>query len=101
MPAHPRYVDARDEAGRPVRVPFIVYEFFAHPAGSTVAFAFTSLSALVAALGDNQPWVATSLGPLAEDVRGRGMTVLLDPRVAPGQSNWRPEDLAAYAREAR
>lgn len=103
VPAHPRHVDTTYEDGRPVRVPFIAYELFAHPADSTrtVAFAFTTLEKLVDALGDAQPWVATSIGPLAEGVGEQGATVLLDPRLAPGQRNWQRADLAAYAREAR
>lgn len=103
VPAHPRYVDTVYEDGRPVRVPFIAYELFAHPtdASGTVAFAFTTLEKLVAALGEAQPWVATSLGPLAEGVGEQGVTVLLDPRVAPGPHNWQLADLAAYAQEVR
>ncbi|MFJ9246171.1 SAV_915 family protein [Streptomyces sp. NPDC101776] len=101
VPAHPRYVDAVDEEGRGVRVPFIAYELFTHPTGGTVAFSFTSLEKLVDALGDAQPWVATSLGPLAEGLSERGASVLLDPRVAAGQRNWGPAELAAYAREVR
>lgn len=103
VPAHPRHVDTTYDDGRPVRVPFIAYELFAHPAdvAGTVAFAFTTLEKLVAALGEAQPWVATSLGPLAEGVGERGVTVLLDPRVAPGPPNWQLADLAAYAREVR
>jgi hypothetical protein len=103
VPAHPRYVDTTYDDGRPVRVPFIAYELFAHPTDvtGTVAFAFTTLEKLVTALGEAQPWVATSLGPLAEGVGEQGVTVLLDPRVAPGQHNWQWADLAAYAREVR
>ncbi|WP_405991581.1 SAV_915 family protein [Streptomyces sp. NBC_00986] len=103
VPAHPRYVDTTYDDGRPVRVPFIAYELFAHPTDvtGTVAFAFTTLEKLVTALGDAQPWVATSLGPLAEGVGEQGVTVLLDPRVAPGRPNWQLADLAAYAREVR
>ncbi|MEU6540916.1 SAV_915 family protein [Streptomyces sp. NPDC047000] len=104
VPAHPRYVDATDPRGRAVRVPFIAYELFAAAPGTAtaaVAFAFTSLERLVAALGDAQPWIATSLGPLAEGMRERGAGVVLDPRPVPGQINWRPADLAAYAREVR
>ncbi|QMV12508.1 hypothetical protein GJU35_25100 [Streptomyces lincolnensis] len=80
-------------------MPFIAYELFAHPTDGTVALAFTTLGRLVAALGEAQPWVATSLGPLAEGVGELGVTVRLDPRIAPGPPNWRPADLAAYARE--
>ncbi|MFI6467556.1 SAV_915 family protein [Streptomyces sp. NPDC050528] len=103
VPAHPRHVDTTYDDGRPVRVPFIAYELFEHPADltRTVAFAFTTLEKLVDALGDAQPWVATSIGPLAEGMGEQGATVLLDPRLAPGQRNWQPADLAAYAREVR
>jgi hypothetical protein len=103
VPAHPRYVDATYADGRPVRVPFIAYELFEHPTDGTgtVAFAFTTLERLVDALGDAQPWVATSIGPLAEAMGEQRATVLLDPRVAPGRHNWEPADLAAYAQEAR
>ncbi|MFI1674928.1 hypothetical protein [Streptomyces sp. NPDC020598] len=105
VPAHPRYADAADADGHPVRVPFIAYELFDHPTAGmgtgTVAFAFTTRDRLVAALGEAQPWVATSIGPLAEAVGAYDATVLLDPRVAPGRHNWQPDDLAAYAREVR
>jgi hypothetical protein len=99
VPAHPRYVDTTDPSGTPTRVPFIAYELFAHPTDGTVALAFTTPARLVAALGEAQPWVATSIGPLAEGVRELGVTVLLDPCIAPGPPNWQPADLAAYARE--
>lgn len=101
VPAHPRYVDALDPSGRPTRVPFIAYELFEHPTDGTVALAFTTPARLVAALGEAQPWVATSIGPLAEGVREHGVTVRVDPRVAPGHPNWQSADLAAYAREVR
>ncbi|WP_329221577.1 hypothetical protein OG352_31395 [Streptomyces sp. NBC_01485] len=113
VPAHPRYADVTDADGRPTRVPFIAYELFEHPTAGTgtgtrtetgagtVAFAFTTCDRLVAALGEAQPWVATSIGPLAEAVGEYDGTVLLDPRVAPGRHNWEPDDLAAYARETR
>lgn len=101
VPAHPRSVTGTGSDGRPARVPFVALELFQHPAHGTVAFAFTSPARLVQALGESQPWVAASLGPLAEGVREQGVTVLLDPRVAPGEPNWRPADLAAHAREVR
>ncbi|MER8119545.1 hypothetical protein [Streptomyces sp. NPDC094031] len=101
VPAHPRSVAGTGSEGRPARVPFIMVELFGHPARGTVAFAFTSPAKLAAALGEAQPWVAGSLGPLAEEMGGRGITVLLDPRVAPGETNWRPRDLAALAQEVR
>ncbi|WP_225835770.1 SAV_915 family protein [Streptomyces sp. NK08204] len=101
VPAHPRSVASTDAQGRPVRVPFVVYELFEHPAHGTAAFAFTTPRRLADALGEAQPWIATSLGPLAEGVREQGVTVVLDPRVAPGQPNWQPADLTAYAREVR
>ncbi|MDQ1046512.1 SAV_915 family protein [Streptomyces sp. V4I2] len=102
VPAHPRHVDTTDPSGgAPARVSYIEYELFAHPTDRTVAFAFTTLEGLVAALGEAQPWVATSIGPLAEGMGAQGVTVLLDPRIAPGHYNWQPADLAAYARGAR
>ncbi|ANP56485.1 hypothetical protein AVL59_13665 [Streptomyces griseochromogenes] len=82
-------------------MPFVVFELFEHPAHGTVAFAFSTPRKLVEALGEAQPWVAASIGPMAEGVAEQGLTVLLDPRVTPGEPNWRPEDLAAYAREVR
>ncbi|MFF7971597.1 SAV_915 family protein [Streptomyces sp. NPDC007905] len=101
VPAHPRSVAGTGTDGRPARVPFIVFELFEHPAHGTVAFAFTTPQKLVEALGEAQPWVAASLGPLAEGVGEQGVTVLLDPKVAPGQHTWKPADLAAYAQEVR
>ena len=101
VPAHPRYVDTTDGDGRPTLVPFVTYELFEHPTDGTVAFAFTTLEKLVAALGEAQPWIAASIGPLAEGVLEHGVQVCLDPRVAPGHHNWQPDDLAAYAQEVR
>ncbi|WP_245607653.1 SAV_915 family protein [Streptomyces prunicolor] len=101
VPAHPRSIEIAGEDGRPVRMPFVVYELFEHPAGRTAAFAFTTVEKLVEAFGEAQPWVLTSIGPLAEALGERGATVVLDPRVAPGRHNWRPADLTAYAREVR
>ncbi len=101
VPAHPRYVDTTDQSGALTRVPFIEYELFEHPIDGTVALAFTTLDRLVAALGEAQPWVATSIGPLAEGVSEHGVTVRLDPRLAPGPPTWQPADLAAYALAVR
>ncbi|MFG3368275.1 SAV_915 family protein [Streptomyces sp. NPDC090032] len=99
VPAHPRYADIADADGRPARVPFIAYELFAHPSDGSVALAFTTLEKLVSALGPAQPWIAASIGPLAEGMRGHGARVRLDPELAPGHHNWQRADLAAYARE--
>ncbi|MGW3177475.1 SAV_915 family protein [Streptomyces sp. NPDC001153] len=82
-------------------MPFIVYELFSRPSHGTVAVAFTTLEKLVEALGESQPWVATSIGPLSEGVREQGVDVLLDPRIVPGHPNWQPDDLAAYVQEVR
>ncbi|MFJ9819157.1 SAV_915 family protein [Streptomyces sp. NPDC101151] len=101
VPAHPRSVEATGRDGCPARVPFLVLELFEHPSHGTVAFAFSTPGRLVDALGEAQPWVAGSIGPLAEGVREQGVTILLDPHVAPGEQNWQPADLAAYAREVR
>ncbi|MET8723910.1 MULTISPECIES: SAV_915 family protein [Streptomyces] len=101
VPAHPRSVLGTGTKGRAARVPFIMIELFEHPSHGTVAFAFTTPAKLAEALGEAQPWVAGSLGPLAESMDEQGVTVLLDPRIAPEEPNWRPEDLAALAREVR
>ncbi|MET7569552.1 SAV_915 family protein [Streptomyces sp. NPDC005492] len=101
VPAHPRSIEAVNEDGRPVRMPFVVYELFEHPAADSAAFAFSTVEKLVAAFGEAQPWVLTSIGPLAEAMGERGATVVLDPKVAPVRRNWRPADLAALAREVR
>ncbi|WP_416975691.1 SAV_915 family protein [Streptomyces sp. 4F14] len=92
VPAHPRYADD---------VPYIVYELFGHADGGTVALAFTTPRKLVAALGEAQPWVATSLGVLATGMRAHGVTVRLDPSVDPGARNWTPAGLATYAEAVR
>ncbi|MEV5872895.1 SAV_915 family protein [Streptomyces sp. NPDC052101] len=101
VPSHQRSVAGTGRDGRPARVPFIVLELFSHPAHGTVAFAFTTPEKLVDALGEAQPWVAASLGPLAEGVHEQGVTVLLDPRVAPAERNWLPRDLVAFAQEVQ
>ncbi|MEU7426987.1 SAV_915 family protein [Streptomyces sp. NPDC040750] len=101
VPAHPRSVASTGRDGRPARVPFVVFELFEHAAHGTVAFAFTTPRKLADVLGEAQPWVAASLGPLAEGVAEQGVTVLLDPHPTPLEPTWRPADLAAYAREVR
>ncbi|WP_317446217.1 SAV_915 family protein [Streptomyces collinus] len=101
VPAHPRSVAGTGTDGRPARVPFIVLELFEHPGHGAVAFAFSTPRKLADALGEAQPWVAASLGPLAENVAGQGVRVLLDPAVTPGEPHWRPSDVTAYAREVR
>jgi hypothetical protein len=101
VPAHPRSVAALAEDGRRVRVPFVACELFAHSTAGTVAFAFTTPGRLAAELGEAQPWIASSIGPFAEAMAEQGVTVLLDPQLAPGSQNWRPEDLSAYAQEVR
>lgn len=118
VPAHPRHTPTTDPTSDPtgaaapappapasapaaVPAPVVAYELFEHPGHGMVALAFTTLHGLVAALGEAQPWVATSLGPLAEGVGEQGVTVHVDPWIAPGRHNWQPADLAAFAREAR
>ncbi|WP_405967934.1 hypothetical protein OG613_32370 [Streptomyces sp. NBC_00015] len=109
VPAHPRHTPttdptgAREAASAPAAVPapVVAYELFEQRDHGMVALAFTTLHGLVAALGEAQPWVATSLGPLAEGVGEQGVTVHVDPWIAPGRHNWQPADLAAFAREAR
>jgi len=88
VPAHPRYADG---------APRIVYELFTHPDDGPVALAFTSPRRLVAALGEAQPWVATTLGALVTGLRG--VRVRLDPSVT--SPHWTPADLTAYAGAVR
>ncbi|MFD9396311.1 SAV_915 family protein [Streptomyces sp. NPDC060000] len=101
VPAHPRRILTTVPTGAPAPAPFVTYELFEHLTHGPVALAFTTLHGLVAALGEAQPWVATSLGPLAEGVGEQGVRVHVDPYVAPGRHNWQPADLAACVRKVR
>ncbi|MGW4022735.1 SAV_915 family protein [Streptomyces sp. NPDC005009] len=50
-----------------------------------VALAFTSVSLLVEAMGEQQPWVVLPSGEVEGALRGSGArSVLIDPRLATG-----------------
>ncbi|MCF3963077.1 SAV_915 family protein [Streptomyces fuscigenes] len=94
-PAHPR----PGHDGPPV----VDFELLACAAGPPVPVAFTTLAALVEALGDAQPWIAVGLGRYAEAMREAGLpAVRLDPAVTGGARTWRPQDLIdTYGGEER
>jgi hypothetical protein len=98
IPAHPRYHDD------PGQAPGVGFEFLTRPqTGEPVPVAFTTLDALVAALGESQPWIAMPAQPFAELVRRGGLgRVAVDPVVAPGtEPYWTPENLRAYTEAVR
>ncbi|MET9253167.1 SAV_915 family protein [Streptomyces sp. NPDC003717] len=50
-----------------------------------VALAFSSVSLLVEAMGEGQPWVVLRTGDVEQALEGSGArSVLLNPRLAPG-----------------
>ena len=97
IPAHPRY------PADPAETPGVGFEFLTDPAtGSPVPVAFTTLEALVAALGASQPWIALPAGPFAELMRRNGFGRLkVDPVIEPGGTpHWTPDAVRAYAEAA-
>ena len=98
IPAHPRY------SADPGLPPGVGFEFLTEPrTGSPVPVAFTTLEALVGALGGSQPWIALLAGPFVELMRRNGFgRVKVDPVVAPGtEPYWTPEDIRAYTEAMR
>jgi hypothetical protein len=97
VPAHPRYPA---DPGQP---PGVGFEFLTRPrTGAPVPAAFTTLEALVAALGENQPWIAMPAEPFAELMRRNGFgRVTVDPVLAPGtEPYWTAENIRAYTEAA-
>ena len=94
VPAHPRYPGGG-------AAPRVDVELLRSPTGPPVPVAFTSLTRLVEALGDAQPWIAVSLGPFAETMRdARLPQVRLDPTVDGEGHHWDAADLVrAYGTE--
>ncbi|WP_327288616.1 SAV_915 family protein [Streptomyces sp. NBC_01198] len=93
IPAHPRY------PADPEQPPGVGFEFLTEPdTGAPVPVAFTTLDALVTALGESQPWIAMPAGPFTELMRRNGFgRVTVDPAVAPGtEPYWTPENIRAY-----
>ncbi|WP_333771044.1 SAV_915 family protein [Streptomyces sp. IBSBF 2435] len=98
VPAHPRY------PADPELAPGVGFEFLTEPrTGSAVPVAFTTLDALVGALGENQPWIALPAGPFAELMRRNGFGHLkVDPVLWPGtQPYWTAENLRDYTGAVR
>ncbi|MFG1812012.1 SAV_915 family protein [Streptomyces sp. NPDC049040] len=98
IPAHPRY------PADPAQPPGVGFEFLTQPrTGAPVPVAFTTLDALVAALGESQPWIAMPAEPFAELMRRNGFgRVSVDPVVASGtEPYWTPEHLRAYTEAVR
>ena len=60
---------------------------------------FTTVRRLVAALGQQQPWVALPLEKVRLIAGGAGVhRVVLDPGAEPGAWRWQPADLEELAR---
>lgn len=98
VPAHPRY------HADPEQPPGVGFEFLTRPqTGEPVPVAFTTLGALVAALGENQPWIAIPAEPFTELMRRNGFgRVTVDPVIAPGtEPYWTPEGIRAYTEAVR
>jgi hypothetical protein len=98
VPAHPRY------HADPEQAPGVGFEFLARPqTGEPVPVAFTTLDALVAALGESQPWIAMPAEAFVELMRRNGLArVAVDPAVAPGtEPYWTPENIRAYTEAVR
>jgi SseB protein N-terminal domain len=89
VPARPRTT----ESGRNVN-----FEIRQQPDGTSVLPAYSSVSGLVEALGQYQPWVCVQLTQLLEAMDGgRVARVLVDPPVDPGAWRWTQDDLTRSA----
>lgn len=92
VPAHPRV------AADPEQRPGIGIELQSDAgSGELVAAVFTTLDALVDALGEDQPWIVLPAGLVAEFVRQHDVDrISVDPIVHPGSvRTWTPERLLA------
>lgn len=90
VPAHPRVAA---DPGQPAGIGIELQTDAA--TGELVAAVFTSLDALVEALGESQPWVVLPAAVLAGIVRRHDVErVSIDPLVHPGTvRTWTPERL--------
>lgn len=76
----------------------VSFETRQQPDGTSLLPAYSSVTGLVEALGDYQPWVCVRLTQLLEALDGgRVAQVLLDPPVKPGAWRWKRADLARSA----
>ena len=90
VPAHPR-------AGDVCRVEF---EVRAHGDGRAVLPVFSSVAALVRALGRCQPWVCVPLRVAREAANRAGLIqIVLDPGVSPSGQRWTAASLRAFGAE--
>jgi hypothetical protein len=66
--------------------------------GGLVLPVFSSVRALVAALGQAQPWAVLPLGRVADvAVAARVHRVVLDPEVSGGAWRWEEQDLGGFS----
>jgi SseB protein N-terminal domain len=88
-PAHPAAIGGEQD---------VVFELRESADGSTVLPVFSSVHALVSALGHAQPWVALPLHEVQVLAAASGVhTILLDPEVAPGAWRWDAGELSYLA----
>jgi hypothetical protein len=98
VPAHPAVRQGRRD---------VVFEARGSGSADAVLPAFSTLPALVAALGPAQPWVAMPLARVRALAGAAGIaTVALDPKVSAGAWRWKAEDLtdacrATWTRETK
>ena len=89
VPAHPR-------AGDMCRVEFEVRR---RTGGQAALPVFSTVAALVRALGRYQPWVCVPLRAAREAAGRAGLEVVLDPGVSPGSPRWTAPALEASGGE--
>ncbi|HSZ40294.1 MAG TPA: SAV_915 family protein [Trebonia sp.] len=104
-------VDSRREAGKALTDQQRLVAVPAHPgAGEQVIFearrqadevvlpVFSSVRALVAALGESQPWAVLPLSTVRENVSAGGADrLVIDPEVTDEAWRWEPRDLGGFA----
>ena len=85
VPAHPVTSGSKQDVG---------FETRELDSGGQAAIAFTSLSLLVEALGQSQPWLAMPLGRLREVIGSQGVSqVAVDPTVTSEAWRWTEEGI--------
>lgn len=63
---------------------------------------FSSVRALVAALGESQPWAVLPLSTVRDSVAAGGADrVVIDPEVTDEAWRWEPQDLGGFAWSGR
>jgi len=75
----------------------LIFEARQEP-GGLVLPAFSSVRALVAALGDSQPWAVVPLAVIMSAADAAGVSlVALDPAVSDAAWRWEPVDLGGFS----